>query len=141
MSDTLSDAEGTFVLLKFVGDEIDPLSLVSLIPITSVRFKRKGHPLGPPRGGKTPVAKTGYCAFSTVSIVKSSMLNDHVKAVLDAIEDLIPSIKNIMEKQSICWQAVLFESNSEGGLSTDVDTAFLQKMDEIGLPFSFEKTT
>lgn len=140
MNDALPCAEGVFVLPTFVGDEIEPSSLISLIPILSVRFKKKGHPLGPPRGGRTPVAKTGYCAFSTADLVGSGILNDHVRTILNAIQDLIPNIKSIMEEQSISWQAVLFEGNSEGGFSTDVDTAFLQKMNEIGLPFLFEKT-
>lgn len=141
MNDASPDAEGAFVLLTFVGDEIEPSSLTSLIPIPSVRSKKKGHPLGPSRDGKTPVAKTGYCAFSTADLVESEMLNDHVKLILSAIEDIAPTIKSIMEEQSISWQAVLFEGNSEGGLSIDVDTAFLQKMDQIGLPFSFEKVS
>lgn len=136
MSDSsdLNDDGGAFVLLNFTGDCLDPASLISVIPLTPVRPKRKGAPLGPVRSGKVPMAKTGYCGFTTSNEVSSKRADDHAAFLLRIVSDHITDIRRVMSIQSLKWRAVLFEGHSEGKSFLDLSPELVQQAAELGLP-------
>ncbi|MGA9866248.1 MAG: DUF4279 domain-containing protein [Acetobacteraceae bacterium] len=131
--------ERAFFMLDFVGDRLDPAPLMALLPLTAVRPKRKGDPLGPTRDGKTPRAKMGYCGFQTDDKVPAKNPNEHAEFLMQVISTHLNGIRSIMSAQSLAWKAVLFEGSSEGQRFSDLDPEILRKAEELGLPLSFEK--
>jgi hypothetical protein len=126
--------DGAFVLLDFSGDRLDPAPLVSMIPLTPVRPKRKGDPLGPSRGGRTPTAKTGYCGFSTMGKGLPKDGNAHVAFLLKTVSDRIIAIREIMSEQSLDWRATFFEGHSEGQMFSDLNPELTDRTARLGLP-------
>ncbi|MEO9189656.1 MAG: DUF4279 domain-containing protein [Acetobacteraceae bacterium] len=123
----------------FIGERLDPAPLIALLPLTAVRPKQKGDPLGPTRDGKTPRAKIGYCGFQTDDKVPTKTPNDHAKFLIKVISNHLNEIRSIMSAQSLAWKAVLFEGSSEGQRFSDLDPEIFRRADELGLPLSFEK--
>src|SRR5665213_1683083 len=109
MSSNPEDDGGTpFVTLDFIGDDLDPEPLITLIPLRARRPLKKGDPTGSARDGNVPRAKTGVCIFSTLDATNSRSLNEHLRLVLDTIEVRESEIKRIVAAYSLRWQAVLF---------------------------------
>lgn len=128
------DDEGAFIILDFRGDKLDPAPLLSLIKLTPVRPKKKGDPLGPSRGGRTPVAKIGYCGFSTMGKASPQDGNAHLAILLKTVSDHIVAIRQIMLAQSLEWRAVFFEGHAEGGRFSDLRPELIDRAAQIGLP-------
>lgn len=129
-----SDDEGAFILLDFRGDRLDPAPLVSSIPLTPVRPKRKGDPLGPSKGGRIPTAKTGYCGFTTMGKRLPKDGNAHLAFLLKSVSDQIVMIREIMSAQSLEWCATFFEGRSEGQLFSDLSPELTERTARLGLP-------
>lgn len=130
--------EGAFFMLDFIGERLDPAPLIALLPLTAVRAKKKGDPLGPSRDGKTPRAKIGYCGFRTDDKVSAKIPNEHAKFLIQVISSHLDEIRSIMSAQSLAWKAVLFEGSSEGQRFSDLDPGIFRRADELGLPILFE---
>jgi hypothetical protein len=129
-----TEDERAFVLLDFRGDDLDPAPLISLIPLTPVRLKKKGDPLSGGKKEKVPIAKVGYCGFTTAGKVPSRDTNEHVRALLDAISGHIDEVRKVMSLQSLIWEALLFEGRMKGQLYSDLDTRLIGHAEELGLP-------
>ncbi|HVB68279.1 MAG TPA: DUF4279 domain-containing protein [Acetobacteraceae bacterium] len=129
-----AEEDGVFALLDFKGEDLDPAPLISLIPLTPVRPRKKGDPLGPDKGGKVPVAKTGYCGFTTAGKILSKSANDHVSAILDIVDDRIVAIREVMSLQSLAWKAVLFEGRSKEQVFSSLNPELSRRASGLGLP-------
>jgi hypothetical protein len=125
--------DGAFVLLDFTGDNLEPAPLLSLLTLPA-RSKKKGTPLGPTRNGRTPVAKTGYCSFTTYCAILSKMAVSHVELLFQTLESRISAIRDIMDRQELTWAAVLFEGNSDREYFSDLSPALFERADKLGLP-------
>lgn len=136
MNNQLSADDGAHLLLDFGGDNLDPLPLVALVPLTpNGRPIRKGEPMSRPKNGRPPVlAKRGYCGFATHDRASSGNSNDQVRFLLGIVQDHIEAIREIMRKQSLTWTAWLFEGDSEGQRFSDLDPALTRRAAELGLP-------
>ncbi len=97
--DESDDGDGAFVSLGFLGDALDPATLLPVVPLASVRWTRKGDPLGRAFNGRVSVAKTGVCHFSTTSLAGDG--NDHVAFILRAIEPRIEDIRRVMTESGL----------------------------------------
>jgi hypothetical protein len=139
MSSDPEDQDGTpYVLLDFIGDDLDPEPLISLIPLRALRPLKKGDPTGPAGDGKVPRAKTGVCIFSTRDATNSSSLNEHLRLVLDTVEERECEIKRIMAAYSLRWQAVLFNEPPEADPRPLLDASLVQRAAKLGLPLETE---
>ncbi len=135
MSDTPeTEDDGAFFLLDFKGDDLDPAPLISLIPLTPVRPRKKGDPLGHDKDGRVPTARTGYCGFTTADKIRSKNANDHVRAILDIVDDRLVAIRDMISLQSLEWTAVLFEGPSEGRVFSNLNPELFRRASELGLP-------
>lgn len=92
----ISGDDGAFVLPDFTGDNLDPAPLVSLIPLTPVRPKRKGDALGPAIGGSARTAKTGYCGFTTAGNGLLPTGDAHLEFILKSLADHVVAMRKIM---------------------------------------------
>jgi hypothetical protein len=128
------DDDGAFIILNFTGDNLDPAPLISLIPLTPVRPKRKGEALGSAKGGSAPTAKTGYCGFTTAGNGLLPSGDAHLECLLKSVEDHVVAIRKIVSAQSLEWRAVFFEGDSEGQSFSDLSPELVQKAGLIGLP-------
>lgn len=134
MNDVDDTDHSAFIMLDFKGDNLDPAPLLSLIPLVPVRPRKKGTPVGPTRNGRTPTAKTGYCGFTTDGKIRSKNSSDHVEFLLSVIDECIDDIREIMNRHSLTWRAVLFEGNSDGRYFSDLGPELFRRARELGLP-------
>jgi hypothetical protein len=133
-SPMISDDDGAFILLDFTGDKLDPAPLVALIPLAPVRPKRKGEALGSAKGGSAPIAKTGYCGFTTAGNGLLPTGDAHLEFLLKSVEGRVVAIRKTMSEQSLKWRAVFFEGDSEGQSFSDLTPELVHKAGLLGLP-------
>ena len=94
--------------------------------------------MGRARNGQTPIAKTGYCGFTTAGRIFSKGANEHVKLLLGVIRPNIDEIRRIISSQSLTWRAVLFEGTSEGQFFADLDPELSRQAADLGFASSAE---
>ena len=128
------DGEAVFVVLDFIGDNLEPSRLVPLIPLDPGRPKRKGEPLGRTRGATQPVAKTGYCGFSTTGQGLPATSNAHLGFLLAIVEPRLGAIQRVMSEQTLRWKATFFEGDHPGQYFADLDREVLARAARLGLP-------
>ncbi len=129
-----SDGEAVFIVLDFIGDNLEPSRLIPLIPLPPERPKRKGEPLGRARGPTQPVAKTGYCGFSTRGQGLPATSNAHLGSLLDIVEPRLGPIRRIMSEQSLRWEATFFAGDYPGQYFADLDQEILARAARLRLP-------
>ena len=118
--------------MLFRSDDLDPPPLISLIPLTPVRPKRKGDPTSK-RWQPPPVAKTGYCGFTTRDRDLPRDGDAHLEFLLDMVEQRIDAIRQIMLAQSLDWHAVFFKGDAEGQSFTDLSPGLVDRATRLGL--------
>jgi len=138
------DEDGAFVTLDFLGDALDPATLLPVVPLAPNRSKRKGDPLGRPFNGRVPVAKTGYCSFSTGGMAGhghghghghgNGNGNDHVAFILRAIEPRIEDIRRVMAASGLRWKLMFFEGDAPGNRFADLEPELFAWAERLDLP-------
>jgi len=120
MSDDPQQFCEPFAMIDFIGDDLDPEVIIQLFTISPVRPKKKGDRLGLSDSPSLPVAKTGYCGFSTSNCVSSCFMDDHVQYLLDEIEKNGGLLQSIVRSQDLSWFLTCFYDASQEGVSSEL---------------------
>jgi hypothetical protein len=134
-----SDGETAHIVLDFLGDNLEPSQLIALIPLRPLGPKRKGEPLGRTRGPTQPVAKIGYCGFTTHDQDRLATSNAHLGFLLDIVEPRLEAMRRVMSEQSLRWTVTFFEGDHPGQYLADLDQELLQRAAHLDLPIYRER--
>lgn len=96
-------------LLDFFGDRLDPDRIVPLLPVRPWKVWKKGDQVGRPSArGEIPVARTGYCCFSSRGLEVSEDLDRHVALLLSFLDLRADEIRRVVREDQLSWEIVCF---------------------------------
>lgn len=134
-----------YALLDFVGDRVEPNEIAPLLSLKLGKAKRKGETtVGPDRlrpGQKPPVARTGYCHFSTRWIESSADINDHISVLLEAVRARATEIKQLLRDRGLIYKIVCFFDDDEYKKTWVLSEKNRQMARELAIDISNETVT
>ena len=124
-----------FVALDFMGDDLDPASLIPLIPLKPGRPSMKGQRRRSSVNGRLgPPAPTGHCGFSTARAQIPGSGNSHLRFMLDLIGNRLADIQSVMRAQSVSWCLTFFDGPEPDQQFSSLDPRLVERCREIDLP-------